>query len=132
MTNRINIAKGSDEFPWIKIDKINGGQFQFSDDNVVNVTCVLYDSNDTVIGTYTETGSTLVFVTLSEDDDGKTISTASDDSDIFELMLIGTTTTSSATGFMKAKVTITWTNVNFPDDTYDKIIPTATTIYYLI
>ena len=128
---RINIARESDEFPLIQIDKIDGGVFNFSDDNVSDVECVLYDSDDTVIGTYTESGGTLVFVTLSYEDD-KLVTTASDDSEWFEIRLLGTATAGKDTGYVKAKVTISWTNVNFPDNTYDKIIPVTELDYYLV
>ena len=125
------IIKGSDRILKIRARK-EVGLFKFSDSNLVNFTCILYDADLTQIGSYSKTGNTIVPVTISYDDNGNEQQTASQDTDIFLIYLLKTATTSSnATGNIKAKFIYKWNNTNFTDDnTYDPI-DIVITDYYL-
>ncbi|MCK5600814.1 hypothetical protein KAR91_03035, partial [Candidatus Pacearchaeota archaeon] len=129
---QINITKGKDKFLWIPIIKQNGGNFDFSDANLSDVVCNLYDSSGALIASYSKTANTLVPVIISYAADGSPESTANDSTNIFEIMLVSTTTTGKASGFIKAEVTIIWGNINLPDNTYDDGIPPVNTDYYLV
>lgn len=126
----INIIKGSDEILKIQARK-TVGLFQFSDTNFVNLVCQLFDSTGVSIGSYSFTGSTVVPVTVSYDEDGNEQYTASNDSDIFLIYMLGSATTNSETGRIKAKITTTITNTNFTNDSTKDTIYRTDTDYYL-
>lgn len=130
MSCQIKIVKGGDRFLYFQI--LKDGLFQFSETNLSDVTCHLYDSAGTAIADYSQSGSTLIPVILSRDDNGNLQSTTNNDTDIFEIKLVGSTTTNSTVGTVKAKVTLIWDNVDFPDNKYNVPIPDVESDYYLI
>jgi len=129
MADKIYITKGSDEQPVMRMPK-KVGRFWFSDSNLSDVKCELVDKDGNSIHEFTKLESTLVPVTVSYDDNDNMQLTADDDTDYFTVYLLGSYTTSSATGQVRAKYTIIWNNTNFADDsTKDKIIWDDTDYY---
>lgn len=127
----IEIIKGSDEILKIQASR-KPGLFQFSETNFSDITIELFDNDDSSIASYTYSGSTVVPVTVSYASNGNEQYTEDTDTDICLIYLQGTSTTSKATGMIKAKITISWSNTNFTaDNTKDTIYIIEETGYYL-
>lgn len=117
-----DIVKGSDEEPLIQIPR-KQGTFRFNETGFTQMVCELFDKDGTSIHSFNYTGNTLVPVTISYSATENIQLTADINTDWFVVRLLGSYTTNSASGRIRAKITITWTNTNFTDDsTKDKIM----------